>query len=147
MTRFLIPLSIIATGLAGCTGSTDPATATLFDNVRNLNSGEYDRQIYAKRAEANSIIAANDRSRANIARMESQRSANASTIASLRGQVASLRSQIASAKASNPGAAAQLNALNSQVSAVQSDVSAGGDPSVASAELARIRRAVVALSS
>lgn len=147
MTRMLALMPLFALGLTACTGSTDPATATLFDNVRNINSGEYTRQINAKQAEANAITAANNRARANIGGMESQRAANASTIASLRGQAAALRSQIDSAKATNPGASSQLNALSSQVSAVQSDLSSGGDPAVAAAELRRIRSAVRALSA
>ena len=147
MKRILALSPVLALGLSACTGSTDPATATLFDNIRNLNSGEYTRQINAKQSQANALRGANARSRANIARMESQRAANASTIASLRGQAAALRSQISAAKAANPGASAQLNALSSQVSAVQSDLSSGGDPGVAAAELRRIRSAVRALSA
>lgn len=150
MPRLVLTLPIIALGLTACTGSTDPATGTVFDNFRNLQSGEFDRQIAAKQAQARSIEAANARSQSRINTLERQRASNASAIAGLRGQVSSLRSQISAARAANAGnagAQAQLAALNSQVNAVNAELASGGDASIARSELLRIRAAVSALSS
>lgn len=150
MPRLVLALPIIALGLTACTGSTDPATGTVFDNFRNLQSGEFDRQIAAKQAQARSIEAANARSQSRINTLERQRASNASAIAGLRGQVSSLRSQISAARAANAGnagAQAQLAALNSQVNAVNAELASGGDASIARSELLRIRAAVAALSS
>lgn len=136
--------------LANCTGSTNPAEAGLFDNIANLQSGEYDRQIAAKEAQAQAIINANNATEARIGNMENQRSNNAALIATLRGQVAELRAEIGNAKASQAGNAAviaQLDSLDSQAVAVQRDVEAGGDAGIARAELNRIRSAVRALSA
>lgn len=150
MPRLVLALPILALGLTACTGSTDPATGTVFDNFRNLQSGEFDRQISAKQAQARSIEAANARSQARINSLERQRTSNASAISGLRGEVSALRAQISaarSANAGNPTRQAQLAALNSQVNAVNSELANGGDASIARSELRRIRSAVAALSS
>lgn len=136
-------------GLVACTGDTDPLTANVFDNIANIESGEYDNQIAAREAEAQAIINANNQSRGRINNLENQRAANVSTIASLRGDIATARAEIAQARArlaGNQAATARLAQLEGQVSAVQSDASSGGDPTVARAELGRIRAAVRALS-
>ncbi|WP_342070364.1 hypothetical protein [Yoonia algicola] len=144
----LAPVAIMM--LANCTGSTNPAEATLFDNIANLQSGEYDSQLAAKEAQAQAIINANNATEGRINQMESQRASNAAVIASLRGQVADLRAEIGAAKgkmSGNAAATAQLNSLDSQAIAVQRDVEAGGDAEIARAELSRIRSAVRALSA
>ncbi|WP_434618444.1 hypothetical protein [Tabrizicola sp. M-4] len=136
-------------GLAACTGSTDPTTATLFDNIRNLNSGEYDRQIAAKDAEAAAIIANNRAAQSRISGLESQSASNSQTIAALRSQIAAVRGQASSARAAvagDPAKVARLNALEGQINAVQADVNAGGDPGVARAELNRVSAAIRALA-
>lgn len=149
-TKTIVFFSASAFALANCTGTTDPRDANIFDNVANLSSGEYDRQIEAKNREADAIIAANNATQGRIQNLEGQRAANAAAISSLRGEVASLRAQIAAARASaagDPAKTAQLAALESQAVAVERDVSGGGDASIARAELGRIRSAVRALSS
>lgn len=136
--------------LTGCSGETDPRKANVFDNIHNLNSGEYDRQVAAKEAEAQRIINANARSQRNIDQLRRTQASNASTIAALRSEIAAVRGEISGAKAKLAGNAAatrQLNQLSSQLTAVQNDVSRGGDAGVARSELKRIRAAVRALSS
>lgn len=149
MKHALVLATVALAGLSACTGSVDPATGTVFDNFRNIQSGEFDRQIASRRAQANAIIAENRRREANIAGLESQRRSNASQIGALRGQVARLDAEIAAARqaaANDPGRRAQLDALSRQAAAVEADVARGGDAGVASSELARIRSAVRALS-
>jgi uncharacterized coiled-coil protein SlyX len=136
-------------GLVACTGSTDPTTANIFDNVRNLQSGEYDRQIAAKDAEAAAIIANNRASQSRISGLESQSASNSQTIAALRSQIASVRGQASAARAAvagDPAKLAQLTQLENQINAVQSDVNSGADPSVARAELNRVSAAIRALA-
>ena len=58
--------------LAGCAGEINPAKASLFDNLRNISSGEYDRQISEQNAEVEKIIASNKASRKNISSLETQ---------------------------------------------------------------------------
>jgi hypothetical protein len=135
-----------ALALANCTGSTDPTTATVFDNFKNIQSGEYDRQIAGKEAEARSIINANNASQGRLTGMERSRAANSAAISNLRGQISGARAEVARARVKNPGASAQLAGLDRQLVAVQRDVESGGDAGVARAELGRIRSAVRALS-
>jgi chromosome segregation ATPase len=144
-----LSIGICVLGLGACNGSTDPATAGLFDNVRNLNSGEYDRQIASNRSQAAAILANNQAAEARIRQMDAQRGANAQQIASLRAQVAGARSDAAAARARVGGDSARLqriSALERQTTSVEREVSAGtADPSVASGELRRIRAALGAI--
>lgn len=142
-------LALAAAGLtvAGCTGSTDPATATLFDNIANISSGEYENQLAAKEAEAASIVRANNARSAQISSLERQQSANSSQISALRRQIASVEADIDRARSSaSPAEAAKLDALAVQVRAVEADANNGADPSVVRGELSRISAAVRALS-
>lgn len=136
-------------GLAGCTGSTDPATANLFDNVRNLQTGEYDRQIAAKDAQVSAILANNRAAESRIGGLSAQSKANSQKIAALRSQIAAARQEAAVARgkvAGDPAKLARLDQLENQISAVQSDVERGSDPGVAQAELARVSAAIRALA-
>ncbi|WP_444462154.1 hypothetical protein [Rhodobacter capsulatus] len=150
MTRFLFALLLPgAVILSGCSGSTDPETAHLFDNMRNLNNGEYDRQIAAKDAEAAAIIRNNNSAQARIGGLQSQTASNAQAIASLKSQIAAVRGEAAAARAQvagNPAKLAQLNALEGQINAVQADVEAGGDIAVTRAELRRLSASIRALA-
>jgi uncharacterized phage infection (PIP) family protein YhgE len=124
--------------VAGCTGSTDPTTATVFDNIANLNSGEYDRQI-----------AQNKAAEQRNAQLAAQRNANQSEINSLRQQIADVKAQGAKARAasaSDPVKLQQVQALDRQLVAVERDVSSGASPSVVRPELSRIKAAYRALS-
>ncbi|MEM7671232.1 MAG: hypothetical protein AAF317_19270, partial [Pseudomonadota bacterium] len=76
MTLRISIAAFAVTCLSACTGSVDPATGTVFDNFRNLNNGEFDRQISSRQAEARAIEAANSQSRSNISSLERQRAAN-----------------------------------------------------------------------
>ncbi len=139
-----------AAGLAGCTGSTDPETAGLFDNIRNLQTGEYDRQIAAKDAQASAIIANNNAAQSRISGMQRQASANRSQISALRSQIASTRALASNARskvAGDPVKTARLQQLEGQITAIQSDVNSGGDPAVSRAELNRVSAAIRALTS
>lgn len=60
------------TMLAGCTGEINPAKASLFDNLKNISSGEYDRQISEQNEEVEKIIASNKAARKNISSLETQ---------------------------------------------------------------------------
>ncbi|MHA6325219.1 hypothetical protein [Roseivivax sp. CAU 1753] len=145
-TLALVPTLVLT--LAGCTGSTDPETATVFDNMANTNSGEYDRQLAEKEAEAAAIGWDSDDIRADIATLEQQSAANSSRIAALRGQVASVRQEISRARVgASASDTARLGQLDRQAAAVQAEIDRGIDPSIASAELESIRAALRALSS
>jgi serine phosphatase RsbU (regulator of sigma subunit) len=149
-THLLAGLVIVVAALSGCTGTTNPAEAGLFDNIRNLNSGEYDRQIAAKEAEAAAITRSNASMQAGINAMETQTQANASSIASLKAELASLRAEAAAARAkvgSDPVRAGKLDRLDSQIAAMQADVSGSGDPAALRAEMARTRAAIRALAN
>lgn len=135
--------------IAGCTGSTNPETATVFDNINNLNSGEYDRQIAANKSQADAILANNAAAENRIASLENQRAANSRQLAALRSEVASARSAAASARSRVSGDSAKLtklNALETQLTTVSAEVNNGtANPSIARAELRRIRTAIGAL--
>ncbi len=140
-------VSLIA--VAGCTGSTDPTTATLFDNINNLNSGEYDRQIAQNKAQADAILAQNKAAEQRNAQLAAQRDANQSEINALRKQIADVKAQGAKARAasaSDPVKLQQVQALDKQLSAVERDVSSGASASVVRSELSRIKSAYRALS-
>lgn len=141
---------LICTALAGCSGSTDPATAHLFDNISNLNSGEYDRQIAQKDAEAAAIIRSNQRMQGDIDSMQRQASANRRTIAGLSQQIASARSEAASVRSQlgeDSIRLGQLNGYERQLSAVEREASTGSDPAVLQGEVARIRASIRALAN
>lgn len=136
-------------GLAACTGSTDPTTASLFDNINNLQTGEYDRQIAKNQSDAAAILANNRAAEQRISGLKSQRAANARQISSLRSAVAGARSDAAKARASASGNAVKLqkvSALESQINSVEREVSSGtADVGIASSELRRIRAALKAI--
>ncbi|NOD64591.1 MULTISPECIES: hypothetical protein [unclassified Ruegeria] len=148
--RFSKPLVLVSViTVAGCTGSTDPTTATLFDNIANLNSGEYDRQIAQNKAQADAILAQNKAAEQRNAQLAAQRDANQSEINALRQQIADVKAQGAKARAasaSDPAKLQQVQALDSQLNAVERDVAAGASPSVVRSELSRIKSAYRALS-
>lgn len=135
--------------LAGCSGSTDPATAHLFDNVQNLNSGEYDRQIAAKESEAAAIARSNRTMEANVTAMQGQARQNDATIAALRAEIAAARVDASAMRlrvSGDPAKAERLSQLEGQIVAVEAD-SATGDATVLRGELARIRSAIRALGN
>lgn len=139
----------VLTGLTACTGSTNPETATLFDNIRNLSSGEYDRQIAQLDAQSDAVIRQNRASEANIARLENTRAANSAEISNLRAQLAQVRAEAAAARsrvANDPAKLRQINALDSQINQVARDIDQGGDPTVLRNELQRIRNTVRAVA-
>ncbi len=148
--RLFRPVLFVFAGfLAACTGSTDPTTATLFDNITNLNSGEYDRQIASNQAQANAILAQNKAAEQRNAQLAAQRNANQKEIDALRKQIADVKAQGAkarSASASSPEKLQQVKALDNQLLAVERDISGGMDPAVARSELSRIKSAYRALS-
>lgn len=150
MKAMRLMLSCLAlAAVAGCTGSTDPATASLFDNVRNLQTGEYDRQIAAKDAEVSAILANNRAAESRISGLSAQSRSNNATIAALRSQIAAVRQQAAVARgkvAADPAKLARLDQLENQISAVQADVDRGSDAGVAQSELARVSAAIRALA-
>lgn len=147
--RIFIIVASIA-GVASCTGSTDPSTATVFDNFHNLQTGVYDKQIASKKAQANAIIANNNASRGRIANLENQKRANVSQISALRAKLSRVQAQAASARsqlASQPQKLAQLRTLEKQIAGVRTDINAGAVSAASSAELNRISSAIRALTS
>lgn len=145
-----LALGLCGFGLAGCTGSTDPAEAGLFDNIKNLNSGEYDRQIAEKDAQAASIIANNNASQRRIDAKKRQSASNSGEISALRGQIAKVRAQASAARSrigSDPAKVQRLNALESQLNGIQTDVNAGAVSSATRSELNRVSAAISALTS
>ncbi len=148
--RFSRPFVLVAvTAVAGCTGSTDPTTATLFDNIANLNSGEYDRQIANNKAQADAIIAQNKAAEQRNAQLAAQSNANKAEIDSLRRQIADVKAQGAKARAasaSDPVKLQQVQALDNQLNAVERDVNSGASSAAISSELNRIKSAYRALS-
>ncbi|GFE64084.1 hypothetical protein [Litoreibacter roseus] len=146
----ILTFCVAAAGLAGCTGSTDPSEAGLFDNIRNINTGEYDRQIAQNEAEAARITRENQARQSSINSLNRQKASNASTISSLRREIAALQSQLSSLRAdagSDAGKLAQINQLENQLVEVRSDANNGASAGIVRAELGRIRSAVRALSS
>lgn len=145
LSAFLTSLVVVA----GCTGSTNPETATLFDNINNLKTGEYDRQIAANRAEADAILRNNAASQSRISSLEGQRSANLQELASLKNQISALKQTAAMTRASaagNPAKLAKVSALEGQLTALSAEVNSGSaDISTSRAELSRIRAALNAL--
>ncbi|MEM7472691.1 MAG: hypothetical protein AAF340_15180 [Pseudomonadota bacterium] len=136
--------------LMACNGSTNPLEADLFDNVRNINDGTYDRQIAANEAEAARIARSNSARQSSINSLNSQKSANSSTIAKLRGEIASAKGELSSVRAGLGGDQAKLaraSQLDQQLRAVDADARAGLDPSLVRKELSRIRSSIRALSS
>jgi len=149
--RLMTSTVLIATiSLAGCTGETDPAKAGLFDNINNLNTGEYERQIAQGKSEAARIIRDNNARQASINSLNNQKRANAATSSRLRSQIASVQSQLSAAKAKaagDPAKLARLNQLGGQLASVRAASQQGGSQSALSAELSGIRKSIRALSS
>lgn len=136
--------------LAGCTGSTNPADAGLFDNIRNLESGEYDRQIAAKEAEAAAITRANASLQADNNAKQATTQSNSALIAKLRAEISALRAESSSIRskiAGDPDRIGQLDRLDGQITAVEADLTNGADPSVLSGEMQRLRTAIRALAN
>lgn len=128
--------------LGACTGSTDPRTATFFDNLGNLSSGEYDRQIAGKQAEAAGLRQENAARRQQVAALEQQRARNASTISQTRRDLAS-----AKAAADDPAERAELEQLTLQLDRAEAAERRGADPAATRSELERIQDAIRAISS
>jgi hypothetical protein len=136
--------------LAACEGQTDPAKAGLFDNLNNLNRGEYNRQIAANEATAAQIVRDNQRSQASIGQLQSQKSANNATAGRLRGQISAARADLASARSrasGDPVKLARLSQLEKQISSVQQASTSGASEGVLSNELSSIRASIRAVSS
>lgn len=136
--------------LLGCTGETDPTKANIFDNINNLQTGEYDRQIAEQEALAASIAADNQATSAENQRLEGQRQANVSAIASLKREIRDVRALISSTRqqvSSEPEKIAKLNGYQAQLAAVESSVDQSGASSALRSELSSIRAAVRALAN
>lgn len=95
--------------LAGCTGETDPSKANLFDNINNLSTGEYKKQI----AENN----------ANIADLRSSNAAVSERINGMNAEIASSRRKIAQAisRSTSSEHRAQLQGLDNQYATLEFD--------------------------
>ena len=144
-----IAFTILGSSLLACTGSTNPETANLFDNIKNLESGEYDRQIKAKDDQAAAIIANNQAANKRIATLKSTSASNSKNISAMRGQIASARAQAQATRqqiGSDSAKLAKLNSYERQISAIEADVSGGGDPSVGSRELRNVVSAMRTLA-
>ena len=145
-------LTISALGcmlLAGCEGETDPSKANIFDNLRNIETGEYDRQIATNDAEVERIISSNRAVRRDINTLETQKVSNSSEIASLRREIASLKTRLNALRSSSAGQAnaGQISALEGQVKAIEADFNAGASPKTLRSELQNISAAISAFSS
>ena len=137
----------VALLLAGCTGSTNPADAGLFDNIRNLETGEYDRQIAAKEAEAAAITRANANIAADNSAKKAQAVSNSALIADLKAEIRALRMELSAIRSRGSADPAKLDRIEGQIAAVEADLAGGGDPSPLSAEVRRLTLAVRALAS
>lgn len=147
MKTLVLSAAAVTLLLAGCTGSTNPADAGLFDNIRNLQSGEYDRQIAAKEAEAAAITRANATIAADNSAMQAQSASNTALIAQLRAEIQALRAESSALRSNASVDKAQLDRIDGQITAVEADLANGGDPSVLSAEMRRLRMAIRALAN
>ena len=146
----IMAVGVCGLALTGCTGSTDPAEAGLFDNIKNLSTGEYDRQIAEKDAQAAAIIANNNASQARINQKRSQSAANSGEIQALRNQLNKVQAQASAARAqvaSDPVKLQKLNALDGQLRGIRSDVNSGAVSSATRSELNRVSAAISALTS
>jgi septal ring factor EnvC (AmiA/AmiB activator) len=137
---FVVTATIL---LSACTGSTDPKTATFFDNLGNLSSGEYDRQIADKQAEAAGLQQESAARQQQVAALEQQRARNASAISGARRDLASAKA----AAANDPGQLAQLDQLTVQLNSAEAAERRGADPAATRSELKRIQDAIRAISS
>ena len=136
--------------LGACTGETDPSKAGFFDNINNLNTGEYDRQIAAGEATAAGIARDNQRRQASVNSLNAQKSANSATANRLRGQISAARSDLSAARAKaggDPAKLARLRQLEGQISSVQKASASGGSDAVLRRELSSIRSSIRAVSS
>lgn len=129
--------------LPACTGSTDPTTATFFDNLGNLSSGEYDRQISDKQATAAGLQQENAERQQQVAALEQQRARNASAISGTRRDLASAKA----AAAADPAQMAQLDRLTVQLDSAEAAERRGADPAATRSEVKRIQDAIRAISS
>lgn len=127
--------------LSGCTGSTDPTTATFFDNLGNLSSGEYDRQIADKQTEAAGLEQEKARRQQQVAALEGQRARNASAISGARRDLAAARA------AADPAQQVQLDQLALQLDSAEAAERRGADPAATRSEVKRIQEAIRAISS
>lgn len=135
--------------LVGCVGETDPSKANIFDNIRNIETGEYDRQIEANDAEVERIIARNKAAERNISSLEKQQSFNSREIDSLRIELEALKSRLNALRNSSAGKsnATQVSVLERQVEAIESDLTSGASPKTLRSELRNISAAISALSA
>ncbi|MEO1550086.1 MAG: hypothetical protein AAFR93_06595 [Pseudomonadota bacterium] len=150
MKQSLLALSLGTLALMGCTGETDPSKTNVFESAAGLMSGEFDRQIAEQEAIAAQIAADNRATEAENRRLDSQRQANASTIASLKSEIRDVRSLINATRSQisgSPEKIARLDGYQAQLAAVERTVDEGGSSSALRSELSSIRAAVRALAS
>jgi chromosome segregation ATPase len=147
MKTFILGPAVVAFLVAGCTGSTNPADAGLFDNIRNLETGEYDRQIAAKEAEAAAITRANANIAADNSAKQAQTVSNSALIADLKAEIRALRMELSAIRSRASADPAKLDRIEGQIAAVEADLAGGGDPSALSAEVRRLKLAVRALAN
>lgn len=135
--------------LAGCEGETDPSKANIFDNLRNIETGEYNRQIEANDSDVERIIASNNAAQRNINSFEAQKASNSSEIALLRNEISTLKSRLSALRSSAAGQtnAVQVSVLEGQVTAIEADLNAGASPKTLRSELRNISAAISAFSS
>ena len=136
-------------GLSGCTGSTNPAEASFFDNIVNLNRGEYDRQIQEKDAQVASISASNAATEARIQGQRSTRATNAALISDLKSAITAARADISRAKqalAAEPAKLQEVNAIEVRINAVARDVDRGEASGGALEQVNRLRQEIRALT-
>jgi len=147
--KSLIVTVLGCTVLVGCVGETDPSKANIFDNLRNIETGEYDRQIEANDAEVERIIARNKAAERNISSLEKQQTFNSREIDSLRIELEALKSRLNALRSSSAGKsnATQVSVLERQVEAIEADLNAGASPKTLRSELRNISAAISALSS
>ena len=135
--------------LAGCEGETDPSKANIFDNLRNIETDEYNRQIASNEAEVERIIASNNAAQRNINSLEANQASNSREITLLRSEIAALKSRLSALRSSAAGQtnAAQVSALEGQVTAIEADLNAGASPKTLRSELRNLSKAISAFSS
>lgn len=145
------PISAVAliAALAGCTGSTDPYEAGLLDNIRNLGTGEYGRQVQDLDRQTASAAAEIESNQAALDAERQAQSANAAELSRLRQQIASVQSDIDKALAkisAEDTRRPELVKLKGNAAQIHQAVASGSPPSNASAQIDSIRASLRALS-
>lgn len=147
--RAVIACVVTGTALAGCTGTTDPSRATLFDNIANLSGGVYREQEAQNSAEIDRLQGRVASLEGDVAAAEERRAANDAEIARLRREIAAAEAALRNARGglSDPEDVATAERLQGEINKARNAATAP-DANVASIRnrITRINREISVLA-